>query len=108
MKDYFNSGTAYYFETPPYCDILAAIGDGAENARHKSELIRLTGMQDRELRKTIEYLRRQGVVILSGNSGYYFPADETELKAFVRQEEHRAKSILVTLRPAKRYLYRIK
>lgn len=108
MKDYFNSGTAYYFETPPYCDILAAIGDGAENARHKSELIRPTGMQDRELRKTIEYLRRQGVVILSGNSGYYFPADETELKAFVRQEEHRAKSILVTLRPAKRYLYRIK
>ena len=106
--NYFNSGTACYFETEPYSRILSAIGEGQENAVHLSELIRISGMTDRELRKTIEYLRRQGVVIISGNSGYYFPADETELKAFVRQEEHRAKSILVTLRPAKRYLYRIK
>lgn len=106
--NYFNSGTACYFETERYSRILSAIGEGQENAVHMSELIRISGMTDRELRKTIEYLRRQGVVIISGNSGYYFPADETELKAFVRQEEHRAKSILVTLRPAKRYLYRIK
>ena len=106
--DYFNSGTAHFFETEPYCRILSAIGEGQENAVHLSELIRISGMTDRELRKTIEYIRRQGIVILSGNSGYYFPADEAELKAFVRQEEHRARSILVTLRPAKHYLYRLK
>ena len=106
--DYFNSGTAAFFETEPYRRILSAIGEGQENAVHLSELIRISGMTDRELRKTIEYIRRQGIVIISGNSGYYFPADEAELKAFVRREEHRAKSIIVTLRPAKRYLYRIK
>ena len=106
--DYFNSGTAAFFETEPYSLILSAIGEGQENAVHLSELIRISGMTDRELRKTIEYLRRQGIVILSGNSGYYFPADEAELKAFVRREEHRERSIIVTLRPAKRYLYKIK
>ena len=108
MKDYFNSGTAYYFETPPYCDILAAIGDGAENARHKSELIRLTGMKDRELRKTIEFLRRQGIVIISGNSGYYFPADEAELSEYVRKEEHRARSVFYTLHHARELLRKMK
>ena len=106
--DYFNSGTAAFFEAEPYRRILSAIGEGQENAVHLSELIRISGITDRELRKTIEYIRRQGIVILSGNSGYYFPADEAELKAFVRREEHRAKSIIVTLRPAKRYLYRFK
>ncbi len=104
MKDYFNGGTAYYFETPPYCDILAAIGDGAENARHKSELIRLTGMQDRELRKTIEFLRRHGVVIISDSHGYYFPSNERELAAYVHQEEKRAKSVFGTLRYARQLL----
>ncbi len=108
MKDYFNSGTAYYFETPPYCDILAAIGDGAENARHKSELIRLTGMKDRELRKTIEFLRRQGIVIISDINGYYFPADEMELRAYIKQESHRATSVFYTLQSAKRMLQRIR
>lgn len=105
--EYFNTDTAYYFETPPYCNILAVIGNGAENARHKSELLRLTGMQDRELRKTIEFLRRQGIVIISDEHGYYFPADESELKAYIHQENRRAKSIFYTLRLAKRLLQRI-
>lgn len=104
MKDYFNSGTACYFETPPYCDILAAIGDGAENARHKSELIRLTGMKDRELRKTIEFLRRQGIVIISDINGYYFPSNIEELQAYINQESSRAKSVFYTLRAARQLL----
>ena len=106
--DYFNSGTACYFETEPYRYILSAIGEGQKNAVHLSELIRISGMTDRELRKTIEYLRRQGVVIISGNSGYYFPADETELSEYVRKEEHRARSVFYTLHHARKLLRKMK
>lgn len=107
MKDYYNSGTAYYFETPPYCKILAAIGHGAENAQHNAELLRIAGMQDKELRKTIEFLRRHGIVIISGNNGYYFPADENELQIYINQESRRAKSVFFTLRAAKNLLKKL-
>ena len=107
MQEYFNTDTQYYFETPPYCDILRAISSGSENARHKSELLRLTGMQDRELRKLIEFLRRKGIVIISDINGYYFPADEAELKAYIAQESSRARSVFYTLRSAKNLLRRL-
>ena len=106
--DYWGSDTAYYFETEPYSRILSAIGEGQKNAVHLSELIRISGMTDRELRKTIEYLRRQGVVIISGNSGYYFPADEAELSEYVRKEEHRARSVFYTLHHARKLLRKMK
>lgn len=104
MIDYFNSSTACYFETEPYSNILSAIGEGQKNAVHLSELIRISGMTDRVLRKTIEYLRRQGIAILSSQNGYYFPADEKELQEFVKREERRAKSVFYTLKVARQLL----
>lgn len=104
MLDYFNSETAHYFETEPYSRILSCIREGKENAVHLSELIQYSGMPERTVRRIIRYLRRQGIVIISSQSGYYFPADETELRVFIKQEERRAKSVFYTLRAARQLL----
>ncbi len=104
MQEYFSTETACYFETEPHSRILSLIGDGHENAVHKANLLRNVEMSDRELRKMIEFLRRQGVVIISDDNGYYFPADEAELQAYIKREERRAKSVFYTLKSARHLL----
>lgn len=86
--------------TEPYRTILQLIGTGEENAIHLCELIKYTKLHNRELRKCIEQLRRSGEVIISGNNGYYKPETKEELKRYIRQETHRAKSIFFTLKSA--------
>lgn len=81
--------------------IKAAIGSGEAFAKSSKELQALTGLSERELRKSIEALRRQGVPILSSSRGYYKPASLNELDRFIVKEGKRAKSILYTLQQIK-------
>jgi|GEM_PF-1552892 hypothetical protein len=89
-------------QTLPYSTILSLIGTGKENAIHLQELISYTGLKNREVRKCIEFIRRSGIVILSGDFGYYFPSTSAELQEYIAQEQHRANSIHLTLQTAKR------
>lgn len=94
-------GVGKIFDSP-YRDILALISTGRENAKHGGEIAPLLGMNTRELRKHLEYLRRNGVVIIGDvHNGYYFPHDLYELESYIRQEEARAKSTLYTLKSAR-------
>ena len=45
--------------------ILQAIGTGEKNAANVEQLSMITGLNDRELRKAVEGLRRDGYVIIS-------------------------------------------
>lgn len=83
-----------------YEPILALLQTGAENGIHLKELCKFTGLEDRDLRKTIECMRRDGFVIVSGVDGYYFPSCIQELKAYRKREESRACSILISLQSA--------
>ena len=83
-------------------DILSFIRKGKENGISLNELIKLTGLKNRALRKQIEFLRRNGEVIVSDVHGYYFPSDEIELGIYIKQEQARARSISKTLRSAKK------
>ena len=96
--------TAKYYQVEPYATILSAIGNGSENARHKKQLVRLTGMNERALRKTIEHLRREGFVIISDEHGYYYPQTADELEDYVRTVSKRARSTFYTLKSARRML----
>ena len=87
--------------TLPYSVILSLMKTGKENAIHLQELISYTGMKNREVRKCIEHIRRNGVVILSGDFGYYFPSTSAELQEYIAQEQNRANSIYLTLQTAK-------
>ena len=67
---------------------------GAENAVTRRQLMALTGMSDRELRRLIEAERRQGCPILSDNiHGYFLPGDSAEKARCVRSLRYRAREI---------------
>lgn len=82
--------------------ILSLIGCGQSNAIHLSELIKLTELENRLVRKEIERLRRAGYVIVSDNNGYYFPETVQELSRYIKRTERHAKSVFYTLRSARR------
>lgn len=81
------------------------IGTGRENATSSERLQQISGLCERDLRKTIEQLRRSGRVIISAvDGGYYKPANTAELKRFIHKENSRALSVLTTLKSAKQLL----
>lgn len=73
--------------------------EGSENGLHLQDLVRLTGEDQRTVRRMIHEERRQGVPILSDNaSGYFLPGSQQERDACVRSLRHRAKEILAAAR----------
>lgn len=69
--------------------------EGAGNGLHLQDLVRLTGEDQRTVRKMIHEERRRGVPILSDNaSGYFLPGSQQEREARVQSLRHRAKEIL--------------
>lgn len=81
--------------------LIDLIPRGKENAIHADALARYTGLSKREIRHKLECLRRSGEVILSSDRGYYLPADLSEITAYRKKEERRAKSIFRSLRSAR-------
>lgn len=68
---------------------------GSENGVHLQDLVRLTGEDQRTVRKMSHEERRLGVPILSDNaSGYFLPGSQQEREACVQSLRHRAKEIL--------------
>lgn len=90
----------YILRTKPYSDIISLIRSGEENALHLSELISLTGIEDRSLRKCIEIIRRSGKAIVSSDNGYFFPADIREIDEYIARESARVTSSAITLQTA--------
>ena len=67
---------------------------GAESAISRRDLMAMTGMSDRELRRLIEAERRQGIPILSDNQhGYFLPGDQAERDRCVHSLRSRAAEI---------------
>lgn len=72
---------------------------GAENAVPRRDLISLTGLSDRELRRQIERERRAGAWIISDNRhGYFLADDPAEVQRFTRSMLHRSAEIAKTAR----------
>ena len=84
--------------------ILSLIGEGKANGTSLRTLSTLSHLPEREMRQLIENMRRAGIIILSGANGYFFPADDSEIEDYVRREDKRARSIMYTLKTARRYL----
>ena len=77
--------------------IADLLSPGAESAISRRDLMALTGLRDRELRRQIEVERRQGVPILSDNiNGYWLSDDPAEIKKFSRSMRRRAAEIRLT------------
>lgn len=71
--------------------LLAGAGQGL----HLRDLVRITQLSEREVRKQIHAERRKHIPILSNNrDGYFLPSDKTETTACVASLRRRATEIL--------------
>ena len=87
------------------------IPTGKENAVSVSELCNITGMTTRAVRATVSRIRREQHKIICSNSdssngrtGFYFPANDTEIEEYVRNERHKLRTYHAAVRPAEKYL----
>lgn len=73
--------------------IAEMLPTGEQNAVPLRDLINITGMSGRTVRRMIEAERISGAPICSG-CGYYMPATEDEKARFVRSMRRRAHEIM--------------
>lgn len=88
-------------------EISKLIPTGADDGLPMSDLSNLTGLTERDIRKCIEMLRRNGDVICSGVTGYYRPADVFELREFVNRMTARAETTFLCLQGARALLRKL-
>lgn len=93
--------------------IYDLLPEGQENAISRRDLIALTGMSDRALRKAIASERRAGALILSsveyGSSGYFRPSQGNagELRRYIASMTSRGRETFAVLKAAKAALAEI-
>lgn len=74
---------------------------GAENALTLRELVRLTGEDERSIRRRIQAERKAGKLILSDNqNGYFLPENPADVQRFARSMSRRAAEIAGIARAA--------
>ncbi len=81
---------------------------GAEYAISRRQLIQITGLPDRRLRRQIAKERRAGLLILSSTAevggGYFRPADTQELRRWVAMMTAHTNATLAVIRAAQEAL----
>ena len=92
---------AELWQIAPYNTILSFLKHGKDRAIPRRDLVRLTRLDERILRKHIETIRRSSVCILSDASGYYLPRNLDEIQRYIKRTERTAKSTFYTLRAAR-------
>lgn len=86
--------------------IVELLSDGKRNAISTKELCRMVGVRDvRTLRAMVAKERKEGAVILSSkDGGYWKPGSLKEVENFIRVYDQEAKSILLAVQSARKYL----
>ena len=80
--------------------VLDAIPFGKENAVTREYLTAKTGLPDRQVRKAIEEIRRNHIVLNDQDGkGYYRSYDLDDIERFYRQERARALAVLYRMKP---------
>ena len=85
-------------------NILDYIPSGRDNAISREQLCRVTGLNDRAVRNLIKRARENGAPILSTShgAGYWVSDDLEEIKPYLREMEHRCKSLSRTVQSLRR------
>lgn len=78
--------------------LIDLIPDGKGDAVSMSDLSKLTDLSSSDVRQQVLNARKVGVLICSGEKGYYFPADEGELKDYVFGRRKYIKTAEIALR----------
>ena len=81
--------------------ITSLLMTGAENGSTLQDLVKLTGQDERSIRRQIQVERKAGQLILSDcKSGYFLPAAEDEVRRFIRSMTRRSREIAAVSRVA--------
>ena len=84
--------------------MLELIPYGKENAISKQELMQLTGLSERVVRKKIHDLRQEYVIISSSHrKGFYRTNDLQEINDFIEETKRRAFNTFKSYKAAKAY-----
>ena len=85
--------------------IIDYIPKGRANAIPRARLRYITGLTDSKMRELIRQARADVPILnLQTGEGYYIPDNKEEVRRYIKQEEHRAKSIFANLKSAREYL----
>lgn len=94
-----------YSITPRGCQVASLLGVGAKNGVKLNELVRMTGRNERIIRRMIQCERKSGILILADNeNGYFLPGDVDEIRRFCHSMKHRCSEIATVTRIAERAL----
>lgn len=88
--------------------IIDFIPFGQENARTASEIARVTGLTEREVRRKISKARPDTIILnFQDRNGYFQPTNDEEylIEHWYMQENHRNIEHRETLKAAQNYLY---
>ena len=84
--------------------LIDLIPVGKREAVSMNTLSKLTDLPTPEVRQQVLNARMKGVLICSGDGGYYFPKDDEELKEYVRRRTQYIRTASIALNPFKKTL----
>lgn len=99
-----NFTEADLWQLDPYRTILSLLRYRKENAIPRREFVGRVKIGEREVRRSIEIIRRTGICVISDSTGYYLPGSKLEIERYIRKTERTAKSHFYTLRAARNAL----
>lgn len=80
---------------------------GEENAITGKDLARILGWRERDITICVNAARKQGIFICSGINGFWLPADNDDIRYFVKNMRGRITDMEKALKPAEEYLKRV-
>ena len=72
---------------------------GRNNAISSAELCSITNLPERAIQKEVLEARLRGELIISDESGYYLPADESEIREFTIRRKAYIATAVKALKP---------
>lgn len=85
-------------------ELLNILPTGKENGIKNEDLQKILNTDKRGVSLQIQRARNDGALILSGNGGYYLPANNEEIQEFYNIMRARCLSLLTAIKPAGDYL----
>ena len=87
------------YQTASFKGLIDLIPMGRREAVSMTDLSKLIGLPSSDVRLMILNARKIGILICSGDEGYYFPKDDDELKEYRNRRRKYIRTATIALKP---------